>query len=283
MTEPTSFLTALPDRAVIAMTGADARTFLQRVITRGPEDLSEGGVQLSALLTPQGKILCEFLVFDDGEGGLLIDAPATEADGLIKRFSLYRLRAKAEITRREDLTVAAARGDFEAELRTIAHAAVPDPRSAGLGLRAIVPAGTPEPDEAAYHAARIEAGVPEFGADYGPGEVFSTDVNHDRMGGIDYKKGCFVGQEVASRMHRKGGVRKRTVRLRFDGAAPGPSTEVLAGDTPVGAISSAAGSHALALVRVDRLAKALEAGEPIMAGGIAAHLRDDLTSLEETR
>jgi len=283
MTEPTSFLTALPERAVIAVTGADARTFLQRVITRGPEDLSEGGAQLSALLMPQGKILCEFIIFDDGEGGLLIDAPASEADGLIKRFSLYRLRAKAEITRREDLTVAAARGDFEAELRTIALAAAPDPRSAGLGLRAIVPAGTPEPDEAAYHAARIKAGVPEFGADYGPGDVFSTDVNHDRMGGIDYRKGCFVGQEVASRMHRKGGVRKRTVRLRFDGAAPGPGAEVTAGETPVGAITSAAGPSALALVRVDRLAKALEAGEPIRAGGTAAHLRDDLSAVEATR
>ncbi len=283
MTEPTSFLTALPDRAVIAVTGADARTFLQRVITRGPEDLSEGGVQLSALLTPQGKILCEFMAFDDGEGGLLIDAPATEADGLIKRFSLYRLRAKAEITRREDLAIAAARGEFEAELKTIAHAAAPDPRSAELGVRAVVPAGTPEPDEAAYHAARIEAGVPEFGADYSPGEVFSTDVNHDRMGGIDYKKGCFVGQEVASRMHRKGGVRKRTIRLALDGPAPEAGMDVMAGDTAVGAISSVAGSNALALVRIDRLTKALEAGEPILASGTAAHLCEDLAELEATR
>ena len=280
MTHALDFLTALPGRAVIAVTGADARTFLQRVITRGPEDLPEGGAQLSALLTPQGKVLCDFLIFDDGEGGLLIDAPASEADGLMKRFTLYRMRAKAEITRRDDLSVAAARGDGEAELRTLALAAAPDPRSAELGLRAIVPAGTPEPDESAYHTARIAAGAPEFGADYGPGEVFSTDVNHDRMNGIDYKKGCFVGQEVASRMHRKGGVRKRTVRLRFEGAAPAPGTGVAAGATPVGQITSHAGAHALALLRVDRLAKAVEAGEAVTANGASATLLDDPAELE---
>jgi len=216
MTDTPDFLTALPDRAVIAVTGADARTFLQRVITRGPEDLPEGGAQLSALLTPQGKILCEFLILDDGEGGLFIDAPESEIDALVKRFTLYRMRASAEIAKREDLRIAAAKGDGEAELKTLALAAAVDPRSAELGLRAVVPAGTPEPDTQAYHAARIAAGVAEFGADYGPSEVFSTDVNHDLAGGIDYKKGCFVGQEVASRMHRKGGVRKRTVRLAFD-------------------------------------------------------------------
>lgn len=283
MVEHASFLTPLPDRAVFAVTGPDARTFLQRVITRGPEDLSAGGAQLSALLTPQGKILCDFIVFDDGEGGLLFDVPASEADGLIKRFTLYRLRAKAEITRREDLTVAAARGEAETELKMIALAAAFDPRSAELGLRAIVPGGAPEPDEVNYQTARIAAGVPEFGSDYGPGEVFSTDVNHDRMGGIDYKKGCFVGQEVASRMHRKGGVRKRTVRLNVDAAAPARGTEVMAGDTPIGAITSSSGSSALALVRVDRLAKMLEAGELTSAGGAAAHLPDNISALEQTR
>jgi folate-binding protein YgfZ len=283
MTHIPGFLTALPDRAVIAITGQDARSFLQRVITQGPEGLREGEAQLSALLTPQGKILCEFIVFSDGEGGLLIDAPSSEVEGLIKRFTLYRLRAMAEITRRDDLTVAAALGEGEAELRTIAAALAPDPRSSAMGVRAIVPAGTPAPDETAYHAARIAASVPEFGADFGASEVFSTDVNHDRLGGIDYKKGCFVGQEVASRMHRKGGVRKRTVRLSFDEPAPAAGVEVAAGDTPIGAISSAVGETALALVRVDRLAKALEAGEAITAGPARAHLREDIKALEETR
>lgn len=269
------FLTSLPARAVIAVTGDDARTFLQRVITRGPGDLPEGGAQFSALLTPQGKVLADFILFDDGEGGILFDVPESEAAALVKRFSLYRLRARAEITLRDDLAVAAARGAGEEELKTVALAAAPDPRSPDLGLRAIVPAGGPGDEIAAYHEARIAAGVPEFGADYGPGEAFSTDVNHDRLSGIDYKKGCFVGQEVASRMHRKAGVRKRTLRLAFDGPAPDKGAAVMAGDTPLGEITSSTGASALALLRTDRAAKALDAGAPLTAGGLTARLRDD--------
>lgn len=263
------FLTALPGRAVIAINGGDARSFLQRVITRGPEGLTPGGALFSALLTPQGKVLADFIIFDDGDGGLLIDAPASAAEGLVKRFALYRLRAKADIALRDDLGVAAARGEGEAELRTVALAAAPDPRSAMLGLRAIVPAGGPE-DKAGYDAARIAAIVPEFGRDYGPAEAFSTDVNHDVMSGIDYRKGCFVGQEVASRMHRKGGVRKRTARLDFDGPAPDPATAVTAGEAPLGAVTSAAGQQALALIRVDRLEAAGD--ETVRAGDAPARI-----------
>lgn len=275
----TDFLTTLSARAVIAITGDESRSFLQRVITKGPEGLPEGGALFSALLTPQGKVLADFIVFDDGEGGLLIDAPFSEAEGLVKRFSLYRLRAKAEITLRDDLAVAAARGEGEAELKTVALAAAPDPRNPALGLRAIVPAGGPADEAHAYHGARIEAGMPEFGADYGAGEVFSTDVNHDRLGGLDYKKGCFVGQEVASRMHRKGGVRKRTLRLGVDGETLAPGDAVTAGETPLGEVTSSVGGNALALIRTDRAVKALESGETIMAGGAPARLLDDPASL----
>lgn len=274
------FLTSLPERAVIAITGPDAKSFLQRVITRGPEGLAPGGAMLSALLTPQGKVLADFLLFDDGEGGLLIDAPAGEAEALVKRFSLYRLRAKAEIALREDLAVAAARGPGEQELSTVALAAAPDPRAPALGLRAIVPAGGPSEDHGAYAQARIEAGVPEFGPDYGPGEVFSTDVNHDRLGGIDYKKGCFVGQEVASRMHRKGGVRKRTLRLAVEGA-PKKGDAVQVGENPLGDVLAAAGDRVLALLRTDRAAKAIEAGEPVTVGGAPARLLDDPEALAQ--
>lgn len=271
----TDFLTSLPGRAVISVTGADSRSFLQRVITRGPDGLAEDRALFSALLTPQGKVLADFILFDDGEGGMLIDAPAGEAEALVKRFTLYRLRAKAEIALRGDLAAAAAKGEGEADLAAVALSRAPDPRAPALGLRAVVPAGGPDTGISDYHAARIAAGVPEFGADYGPGEVFSTDVNHDRMSGIDYKKGCFVGQEVASRMHRKGGVRKRTLRLQFEDAAPAAGAEIMAGQTPLGAVTSSAGALALALIRTDRAAKALEAGETLTADGRAARLLDD--------
>ncbi|XBQ15219.1 MAG: folate-binding protein [Oceanicaulis sp.] len=271
----TGYLTALPRRAVLHVTGADAKTFLQRVITRGPEGVAPGRAMFSALLTPQGKVLADLFLLDDGEGGLFIDLPASEADALTKRFTLYRLRAKAELTLREDLSMAAAKGEGEDELRTVALVVATDPRDAAIGLRAVVPAGGPA-DDAAYDIARIAARAPEFGADYGAAEVFSTDVNHDLLSGIDYKKGCFVGQEVASRMHRKGGVRKRTVRIET-GAAPGAA--VKAGETEVGSITSAGGGLALALVRADRLQSALDAGEALTAGEAPAVLKDDLTAL----
>ena len=279
MTWSPDFLTALPDRAVIAITGAEARSFLQRVITNGPEGATPGQAMLSALLTPQGKVLADFIVFDDGAGGLFIDVPASEAAALVKRFTLYRMRADAEITLRDDLAVIAAQGDGESELKTVALAAAPDPRTPALGWRAIAPAGGPNAEQDLYHAARIAAGIPEFGADYGPSEVFSTDVNHDLMAGIDYKKGCFVGQEVASRMHRKGGVRKRTVRLASDGATLSVGADVLAGDTVIGAISSAQGEAGLARVRVDRLKDALTEGAALSVGGAPVELRDDLDRL----
>jgi len=270
-----TFLTALPQRAVISMTGADARGFLQRVITHGPEGVCEGRALFSALLTPQGKILADFMLFDDGEGGLYVDAPASETDTLLKRFTLYRMRADARIEPRSDLAVIAAQGSPIEALKTVALSASPDPRAVVLGWRAIAPAGGPVTDRAIYNAVRIAAGVPEFGADYDAASVFSTDVNHDRLSGIDYKKGCFVGQEVASRMHRKGGVRKRTLRIQGDGLAQGAPLSI--GEIPVGIITSTAGTSALALIRTDRLQNGFEAGLPLMAGHRKVIVMDDLT------
>jgi len=271
---PPAFLTALPNRAVIEITGADARTFLQRVITKGPAGLEPGRAQFSALLTPHGKVLADFFLFDNVEGGLFIDLPASEAEALLKRLSLYRLRADASIAPRTDLAVAQARGEGEAELATLALAISPDPRSAQMGQRAIVPAGGPV-DEDEYEAARIGEGLPEFGKDYGPAEVFPTDVNQDLMAGIDYKKGCFVGQEVASRMHRKGGVRKRTVRVSADNALE-TQAPVSSGETPLGTITSTAGKDALARVRLDRLKAALERNETPESGGCSLEITQDL-------
>ncbi len=273
-----SFATTLPDRAVISITGPDAHSFLQRVITRGPEGVTPAQAQFSALLTPQGKVLADFIIFDNGVDGLFLDVPESEADALLKRFTLYRLRAKAEITPREELSVAAALGEGEEELRLVAQAFSADPRSNALGIRAIVPAGGPNSDVELYHKTRIASGVPEFGADYGPGEVFSTDVNHDLIGGVDYKKGCFVGQEVASRMHRKGGVRKRTIVLEAQTATV-PEAPVMAGEVEVGSVTSAAGSLVLARVRIDRLAKALDTGASMTIAGGPAQILTDLSSL----
>lgn len=269
------FLTTLPERAVIEITGEEARSFLQRVITQGPEGVADGRAMISALLTPQGKVLADFMLFDNGEGGLFVDIPGGQAEDLLKRFRLYRLRAKAEIGLRAELAVAQARGEEEeADLAAVAHAVAPDPRSALMGRRAIVNAGGPVELEA-YDGARIAAGLAECGRDYGPAQVFSTDVNHDLIGAINYKKGCFVGQEVASRMHRKGGVRKRTIRVAAD-ATLEPGMPVSVGETGIGTITSALAGRALALVRVDRLKAGLaESGIP-HAGGVRLEVLEEL-------
>lgn len=265
--DTTSFLTRLAHRAVISITGPEARDFLQRVVTNGPAGVSPDKAVASALLTPQGKVLADLVFFDDGEGGLYVDVPASEADGLLKRFTLYRLRAKAELAIRADLAVAAASGDGQADLEGVALALAPDPRAGALGLRAIIPAAAEIADApAAYLAAKARVFVAEMPLDYGPAAVFSTDVNHDLLNMIDYKKGCFVGQEVASRMHRKGGVRKRTAFIT--GAAPFErGLPLTAGETPVGEVLSGGEGYALALVRTDRLAQALDSGGAAVAAG----------------
>ncbi len=279
MTTTSEFLTALPERSVMEITGPDARSFLQRVITRGPEGVTSDTAQFSALLTPQGKILADFIVFDAGEGGIFLDVPTSEAASLLKRFTMYRLRAAAEIALRDDLQVASASTDSAPELQTVGLAVANDPRSSELGVRAIVPAGGPSDQVDFYHLCRIQLGIPEFGPDYAASDVFSTDVNHDLLGGIDYKKGCFVGQEVASRMHRKGGVRKRTLAIYASAGSLEVGEPIKAGEVEVGSLTSAAGSYGLALVRIDRLSKALESGANVTVGDVPVEVLTELSTL----
>lgn len=271
------FLTSLPERAVIEITGAEAKSFLQRVITQGPQGVEPGKAMASALLTPQGKVIADLVLFDTGEGGLYVDIPGAQAEDLLKRFKLYKLRAEAEIGLRAELAVAQARGEEEDDLAAVAHAIAPDPRSGHMGRRAIVNAGGPVEQEA-YDAARIAACLPECGKDYGPSEVFSTDVNHDLIGAINYKKGCFVGQEVASRMHRKGGVRKRTIRLAADMILK-KGTPVAVGETEIGEITSALAGRALARVRIDRLKAGIADNDIPHADGVRLEVIEDLGAL----
>lgn len=237
----------LTDRAVIAVTGEEARDFLQRVVTCPIADISDGDLRAGALLTPQGKIIADFLAHGRPDG-VLIELPAASAEALAKRLSMYKLRARAEVRVSEDLAVVVGEG-------------TPDPRSAALPKRAIRPAAEaaslPSGDVIQAEA-EIAAGVPAFGRDYGDADAFPTDVNLDLYGGIGWKKGCFVGQEVVSRMKRRGTIRKRTVRLDFVGDAPASGTDVTLGDSALGTITSSANSHALAILRLDRLDHARE-------------------------
>jgi len=231
----------LARRAVISVEGEDSRDLLQRVLTLDFATQDTGAIRPAALLTPQGKILVDFLVHGI-EGGVFLDVHAEAADALVKRLSMYRLRAKADIARRDDRVVVVGTG-------------AADPRHAGLPPRAVVRSEDAPADgsDAEQDAAEIALGVAAFGRDYAEADVFPTDVNLDLYGGVGWKKGCFVGQEVVSRMKRRGTIRKRSLGLAFDGESPAAGTPVMAGDTPLGEITSSAGEVAIARLRLDRL------------------------------
>ena len=231
-------------RAILNVTGDDAADFLSGLITTAPPDMA-GEARFGALLTPQGKILFDFIVVKT-EQGFLFDVAASAAADFAKRLTLYRLRSKVEINVDDEKAVALG----EAPAAAISY---DDPRSADLPRRHIVDvANAATTDWPAFEAARIAAGVCETHVDFGSGEVFPMDVNFDLLGGVDYQKGCFVGQEVASRMKRKSDVRKRTLVAKFDGASPEKGAPVVAGETTLGHLMSGADGRALALIRIDR-------------------------------
>jgi folate-binding protein YgfZ len=275
----------LPDRGVVKVAGEDARSFLNGLVTTDVTLLQPGFGRFGALLTPQGKITVDFLITEapagDG-GGFLIDCPRALAQGLADKLGFYKLRAKVAVENRSDhLGVLAAWGGDPAIKPDLAFA---DPRSAALGWRILAPAklaqevaeriGAELVDSAAYDAHRIASGVPRGGLDFMYGDAFPHETNMDRLHGVDFDKGCYVGQEVVSRMQHRGTARTRTVRVMLDGPAPEPGAAILAGDKPVGTMGSAAGSHGLALIRIDRATDALQAGVPLTAGGLAIRLAE---------
>ena len=260
MTLPDTPPRRLPGRTVISVAGDEARTFLQRVITADVTDLSPGECRPGALLTPQGKILADFMMFAEGDT-VWLDVPAEAAEGLVKRLTLFKLRAKAEIVMNADLAAVWSTAPFPGSAE--------DPRLEGRIHRGIAPA-IEAGEEGPLDTYEFEAGVPVFGRDYGEAEVFPTDVNLDVYGGVGWKKGCFIGQEVVSRMKRRGTIRKRSIPAVFAGEAPPRGTAVMAGTAKIGAISSALGHNALVLARIDKLGEADRYAE---ADGMEAHIR----------
>ena len=275
----------LPDRGVVKVGGEDARSFLNGLLTTDVTLLRPGFGRFGALLTPQGKITVDFLITEapagDG-GGFLIDCPRALAQGLADKLGFYKLRAKVAVENLSDHLGVLAAWDGDPSIKP--DLAFADPRSAVLGWRVLAAAelaqevadliGAELVDSAAYDAHRIASGVPRGGLDFMYGDAFPHETNMDRLHGVDFDKGCYVGQEVVSRMQHRGTARTRTVRVMVDGPAPEPGAAVLAGDKPVGTMGSAAGSQGLALIRIDRAADALQAGVPLTAGGLAIRLAE---------
>ncbi|KQO53534.1 MULTISPECIES: folate-binding protein YgfZ [unclassified Methylobacterium] len=255
----------LPDRAVIVIAGEEAASFLQGVVTCNIETLEPGEARLGGLLTPQGKILFDFLIWRSGDG-FRLDCPADQAPALAKRLTLYRLRAKVTIAVDPTLGLAAAWGGAEAAAAT---ERLREGRLPALGERLVFAEGAFSADatEADYHAHRIALGIPEGGRDFTYGDAFPHEALMDQLGGVDFKKGCYVGQEVVSRMQHRGTARTRIVPvISRDGEAVTSGAEVTAGARGLGTIGSVSGARGLAMLRLDRLADAVAAGEPVRAG-----------------
>jgi folate-binding protein YgfZ len=267
----------LSDRAVVRVSGPAARGFLQGLITNDIDKAKPGGAIHSGLLTPQGKILFDFFVVPAGDGFLLEIAKARAAE-LVQRLGFYRLRAQVEIAEDPSFTLAAAWGEPARPADgAIAYA---DPRLPALGLRILLPAnidagnlGCALASEDEYHAQRIALGVPEGGRDYAFGDAFPHEAMFDQLAGVDFNKGCFVGQEVVSRMEHRGTARKRIVGVEGEGPLPASGTEITAGGTPIGTLGSISGSSGLALLRLDRAEEAKAAGQPLLAGEVTVALR----------
>jgi tRNA-modifying protein YgfZ len=262
----------LLDRGVLRVTGAEARKFLQGIITSDLDKVRDGVAIHAGLLSPQGKILFDFFVVADGDGFLIEAARETLAE-LSKRLAFYRLRAQVEIAEAPDVTVAAVWGGSP----HVSDGAIVfvDPRLPELGRRVLLPeSGSASALSCAeataddYHAHRIGLGVPEGGRDYTFGDTFPHEALFDQLHGVDFDKGCFVGQEVVARMQHRGTTRKRIIPV--EGETPLRSgAELRAGDQPIGQIGSVAGRSGLALLRLDRAADAASKGTSLTADDTA--------------
>ena len=236
------------DRMVLCITGADREKFLHGLVTR---DLGapDTGLVYSALLTPQGKYLADFFLLNRG-ADILLDVKADLAQGLAQRLMMYRLRADVGIA---DSGLSVVRGLGDAP-----EGAWADPRAASLGWRGYgMAGGAPSID---WDALRVAACIPETGVELIPDDSYILECGFDRMGGVDHRKGCYVGQEVTARMKHKTELRKGLATVSVAGAAP-IGTEIMVGDKPAGTLFTQAGGQAIAYLRFDRAEGVMQAGD----------------------
>ena len=270
----------LPDRGVVKVAGDDARGFLNGLVTNDIAKVAPGKPRFAALLTPQGKIIVDFIVAEapgnDG-GGFFLDCPRALASALVEKLNFYKLRAKVIC---EDLSnVLGVMAIWDGTAESEYGLSYPDPRLPALGSRIMLPPHLAEEAAAdlggmlagadAYEAHRIALGVPRGGLDFIYGDTFSHEADMDQLNGVDFGKGCYVGQEVVSRVEHRASARSRVVPIVYDEFAPSSGLPVMAGDRQIGTLGSTAKGHGLALMRLDRIGDALAAGATIEAGGIA--------------
>jgi tRNA-modifying protein YgfZ len=273
----------LPDRGVIEVAGDGARNFLHGLVTADMLELTPGAARFCALLTPQGKIIADFFVAEApaaAGGSFFLDTPRALVATVVEKLNLYKLRAKVMIEDlSETLGVLAAWDGGGVTKYGLCYA---DPRLPALGLRLMI---APHLAAAAaaelgadlvpandYDAHRIALGVPQGGVDFSYGDAFPHETDMDQLGGVDFGKGCYVGQEVVSRMEHRGTARTRAVPVRYEGAAPEAGAVITAAERQIGTMGSAAGGRGVAMVRLDRVAEAISQGGSLTAGGVPIRL-----------
>jgi tRNA-modifying protein YgfZ len=250
------------DRALIGVSGPEARPFLQNLLTQDLDRLDAEPAVYAALLTPQGKVSADMMVWGRGDG-VLIECAASRGPDLLRKLTMYRLRAQIDVT---DLSGALAVDFYLSDAPPVA---APDPRLRALGSRAIVARDDFTPNEEALLARRIALGMPDLAVDAGVDEVFALEALLEELNGVAFQKGCFVGQENVSRMKRRATTRKKFCPITFAGPAPASGTPVRAGEAELGSVRSGVDGRAIAFLRLDR---ALEAKEPLTCDGRAVRL-----------
>lgn len=256
-------------RSLIRVSGDDARPFLNNLLTQDLDRIDAIGIAYAALLTPQGKVVADMFVWDDGEDAVILDVDSARGAELLKRLTMYKLRAAVAI---EDIT-----GQFHLlSSPEFFCGGAPDPRLPQLGWREVCPLPTEQYDfpdgAAAYERHRLALGVPDLARDAAPDEVFASEALLEELNGVAFDKGCFIGQENVSRMKRRATTRKKFCPIIFDGPAPEYGTPILAGAAELGNVRTGMECRAIALVRLDRALAATARGEPLTAGGRAVSL-----------
>jgi folate-binding protein YgfZ len=269
----------LPDRGVVKVAGDEARNFLNGLLTADIAKVKPGAPRFAALLTPQGKIIVDGIVAEapasDG-GGFFLDCPRALAADLVQKLNFYKLRAKVICEDLSEVLGVLAIWDGSGNIKHgLAYA---DPRLPALGQRVMLPphqakqaaadVGAKLVDASDYEAHRIALGVPRGGLDFIYGDAFPHETDMDQLAGVDFEKGCYVGQEVVSRMEHRGTARNRIVPVTAEGVAPDAGVPVMAGEKQVGTTGSTAGERGLAMLRLDRVADAIAKGQRLTAGGV---------------
>jgi len=291
----------LERRAIIAVGGDDRRAYLQGLISNDVNRLSSRHAQFAAMLTPQGKFLFDLFLAEAADGTFLIDTEADRAEALVRKLTTHRLRAKVTIEPDPTLSVYAAWGEGAADrlgLAAGAGSAAPfaagialvDPRLASAGTRLLLPeggeaaliaAGFKPGDFADWDRARIGLGLPDGARDMEPEKALLLENGYEELAGVDFDKGCYMGQELTARTRYRGLIRKRLMPVAISGPAPAPGTIVHHGEAEAGEMRSSAGDRGLALIRLE--AFAASGGQGLTCGdAVLTATRPDWAKFPET-